>query len=103
MSVSFECSDRIPDVGKLLPIYVCSGVGGLHPRGVQLSLKDGKMQPAGFSCEMMNSGSVERWEVLMVECGEMGEETRGERMYWCFYQQNTLCRVFGTLYRVSPL
>jgi hypothetical protein len=100
VSLSFECSDRIPGVGKLLPIYVC--VGGLHPRGVQLALKDGKMQPAGFSCEMMNAGRVERWEVLMVECGEMGEETRGERMYWCFYQQNTLCRVFCTLYRVSP-
>jgi len=23
-------------------------------------------------------------------------------MYWCFYQQNTLCHVFDTLYRVSP-
>jgi hypothetical protein len=54
--------------------------GELHPRSVQLVLKGGEMQPAGFSCEMMNAGCVERREVLMVECREMGAETRGERL-----------------------
>jgi hypothetical protein len=73
---------------------------GLHPRSVEVALKDGKMQPAGFSCEM-NAGSVEKWEVLMVRCGEMVEETRAERMYWCFCLQSTLCHVFGIIYRVS--
>jgi hypothetical protein len=75
--------------------------GRLHPRSVELVLKDGKMQPAGFSCEMMKAGSVERWEVLMVECGEMIEETREERMYWCFCQQNMLCHVFDRVHRVN--
>jgi hypothetical protein len=73
---------------------------GLHPRSAELVLKDGKMQPAGFSCEM-NAESVEKWEVLMVECGEMIEETRAERMYWCFCLQSTLCYVCGTIYMVN--
>jgi hypothetical protein len=77
--------------------------GGLHPRSLPLVLKERETQPSGFVCKMMSVGSVERWEMLVVKCGDVGDESRIQRLHWCFSQQNTLCHVFDTLCRVSPL